>query len=251
MKRPEVYLLCVATGVRLGGGYIWSAYTSVFFASLFVSEDPARGCSFSYSSEAFTSSSFLSGSAVCGSDFPYCVDGGDHCSALSTYPWHNKGMSSLHLEEFMSWVPLVGSGLGSLLGGFLSDHVVASRASKASRHNSGSSSNRGSRAESIGSSAVRMLVAGFGTLIAVPLVVLALLLEFPYCFLVMVASGMVGEAYLSQALAIVTSERSIPSRLVTQSVAVFMLFVTLIGGNVPLLVPVLLSRVGFDAPATL
>jgi hypothetical protein len=60
----------------------------------------------------------------------------------------------------------------------------------------------------------------------------------------------VGEAYLSQALAVVTSERSVPARLVTQSVAVFMLVITLIGGNLPLLVPVLLSRVGFDAPAT-
>jgi hypothetical protein len=96
-------------------------------------------------------------------------------------------MSSLRLEEFMSWVPLVGSGLGSLLGGFLSDHLVATRRHSASQglcdEHSGDNNDD--------HSAVRMLVAGVGTLLAVPLVLLALLLDFPYCFLVMVGSGMV------------------------------------------------------------
>lgn len=87
-RRPELYLVCLATGVRLGGGYIWSAYTSVFFSSLFVAEDPAHGCSFSFSATAALSS--LAGGAVCGGDFPYCVEGGDHCSALAVYPWHNQ-----------------------------------------------------------------------------------------------------------------------------------------------------------------
>jgi hypothetical protein len=174
----------------------------------------------------------------------------------------------------MSWVPLIGSGLGSLLGGFLSDHLVAANQRKhSSRDASASDSVEGSQQSSVHGaallpissqnscheqlsadeedhSAVRMLVAGVGTLLAVPLVLWALMLEFPYCFLIMVGSGMVGEAYLSQALAIVTSEQSIPSRLVTQSVAVFMLVITLIGGNLPLLVPVLLTRVGFNSPVT-
>ncbi len=61
----------------------------------------------------------------------------------------------------------------------------------------------------------------------------------------------VGEVYLSQALAVVTDASTVPARLVTQSVAVFMLVVTLIGGNVPLLMPYLLTVVGYNQDVTL
>jgi hypothetical protein len=61
----------------------------------------------------------------------------------------------------------------------------------------------------------------------------------------------VGEVYLSQALAVVTDGSTVPARLVTQSVAVFMLVVTLIGGNVPLLMPYLLTAVGYSEEVTL
>jgi MFS family permease len=100
LRRPELYLVCLATGVRLGGGYIWSAYTSVFFASLFVAEDPARGCSFSYSDATAVSSGLLAGGAMCGVDFPYCVSEGDHCATLALYPWHNE-VSMVRL--YCSW----------------------------------------------------------------------------------------------------------------------------------------------------
>lgn len=38
---------------------------------------------------------------------------------------------------------------------------------------------------------VRMLIAGWSNLLPIPLVTAALLLEFPYCFLIMILSGMV------------------------------------------------------------
>lgn len=38
-SQPSLSLLCCAMGVRLGGGYIWSAYTAVFFSELYVDED--------------------------------------------------------------------------------------------------------------------------------------------------------------------------------------------------------------------
>lgn len=53
------------------------------------------------------------------------------------------------------------------------------------------------------------------------------------------------EVYLSQTLAIITDSCIAPVRLVTQSVALFMLIITIIGGNVPLFVPYLLTVVGY------
>jgi hypothetical protein len=33
-------------------------------------------------------------------------------------------MSALQIEEYMSWVPILGSALGSTLGGVLSDYII-------------------------------------------------------------------------------------------------------------------------------
>jgi MFS family permease len=79
---PGIYLLCLATGVRLGAGYIWVAYTGAFFSDLFEAEEDSS-CDFSYSAGYTTLPS-----NVCDSDYPYCVDGA--CSALTSFPWHNK-----------------------------------------------------------------------------------------------------------------------------------------------------------------
>jgi hypothetical protein len=43
--------------------------------------------------------------------------------------------------------------------------------------------------------------------------------------------------YLGQSLAVISDNTMIPDHLVTPSVALFMLIVTIIGGNSPLLVP--------------
>lgn len=165
-------------------------------------------------------------------------------------------MSALRLETFMCWVPLVGSALGSVLGGFLSDLLVRRRRGGAgagllkSEERLRSESQEAADRDATDGSEMRMLVAGAGTLLSLPLVMLALSLGFPYCFLVMVASGLVGEVYLSQALAIVTESRTVPAALVTQSVAVFMLVVTVVGGNAPLLVPWLVTAVGYRSDVT-
>lgn len=57
----------------------------------------------------------------------------------------------------------------------------------------------------------------------------------------------VGELYLGQALALLTDEHIIPEHLLTPSIAFFMFLITIIGGNVPLLVPFALSIVGFSS----
>eukprot|EP01037_Dinobryon_pediforme_P036177 gene36177-42988_t len=87
---------------------------------------------------------------------------------------------------------------------------------------------------------------GIGNLIALPMVVYSFFLDFPSCFLIMICSGMVGELYFSQCLAIVTDAAVVPSDLVAPSVALFMFIITLIGGNFPVLIPLFESLVGFD-----
>lgn len=221
--KPGVLLVCIATGVRLGGGYIWSSYTGVFYSELFVIDSDADSCQYSYNSTAMATGS------MCSSEYPYCVSG--DCSALSDYPWHNEGMAALRIEEFMSWVPIVGSALGSMLGGVLSDHLVR-------KYDNGDAA--GMQALSM-----RALISGISNLLALPLIAYSFFLGFPGCFLIYIASGMMGEVYLSQALALVTDQRVIPSGLLTPSVALFMLIITIIGGNSPLLVPGLLSAVGY------
>ena len=102
-KVSGVFTMSLATGIRLGGGYIWAGYTGVFYSSLFIQQSStggddtltlssSSGCSYSFNSNATTTSS----AGVCGADYPYCVGG--TCSALNSYPWHNVGMESIQLE---------------------------------------------------------------------------------------------------------------------------------------------------------
>lgn len=93
---------------------------------------------------------------------------------------------------------------------------------------------------------VRALISGISNLIALPLICLSFFLDFPGCFLIFIGSGMVGEVYFSQALALISDSRVVPRDLVTPSVALFMLIITIIGGNSPLLIPSLMPVVGFD-----
>lgn len=82
-QNPSVMLLVLATGVRLGAGYIWSAYTGPFFSGFFVKQDSSISCSYSYSAAT------AGDAGVCSSsDYPYCVSG--TCSAVSQFPWHNE-----------------------------------------------------------------------------------------------------------------------------------------------------------------
>jgi MFS family permease len=82
-SHPGVYTLVLATGVRIGAGYVWVAYTGAFFSDTFTL-DTDSSCSYSYNSDFSTDHH----SDMCGNDFPYCVSGG--CNKLTSFPWHNK-----------------------------------------------------------------------------------------------------------------------------------------------------------------
>jgi hypothetical protein len=109
-KNPGIYLLCIATGVRLGGGYIWSAYTGVFFSDLFVTQENSIHCSYSYNPNDVTGTNShntvltsSSSNNVCDSDYPYCVSG--DCKALMEFPWHNE-VSCVSLCYFFLFILL-------------------------------------------------------------------------------------------------------------------------------------------------
>ena len=95
---PGIYMLCLATGIRLGAGYVWMSYTGAFFSDLFET-DSDTDCSYSYNTDYLSPTP----STVCSSDYPYCVDG--VCSALTSFPWHNK--VSIYYTPYIRWVTCV------------------------------------------------------------------------------------------------------------------------------------------------
>ena len=143
----------------------------------------------------------------------------------------------MRLVEYMAWVPIVGSGFGNVLGGFIADYFVGKQhqqlrcVSKDGVDSTDISVNerllseietnnddilikeelhitslKGSESvllpttipigtattmQNTADQSVRMLIAGWSNLLPIPLVTAALLLEFPYCFLIMILSGMV------------------------------------------------------------
>ncbi|RYH05344.1 MFS transporter [archaeon] len=72
---PALWLVCLATGVRLGGGYIWSAYTPLFFSPLLIPEDDSISCFYSYNATATALQD------MCGEDYPYCKGG--ECNSIN------------------------------------------------------------------------------------------------------------------------------------------------------------------------
>ena len=81
-QNQSLTFLCLAMGVRMGGGFIWSAYTAVFFSELYV--DNGDSCTYSYNSTALDTSGSCTDSS-----YRYCVD--EVCSDIAPTPWHNEG----------------------------------------------------------------------------------------------------------------------------------------------------------------
>jgi hypothetical protein len=90
-RAPYVYCAALAMGLRLGAGFVWSAYTGLFFSPLLVHEAGSPRCAFSYAFSAVGGAGAgagAGGEGVCGAAYPYCVEG--VCSTVSQSPWHNQ-----------------------------------------------------------------------------------------------------------------------------------------------------------------
>lgn len=231
-SNPVVYLIAIATGIRLAAGYVWSSYTTIFFSELWIRQslggNQFQTCSYSFNSTLSTYDIPSSiADDVCGSDYPYCAYYSNYntgigssdtqssyfCSILNPTPWHNVGLTHQDIEKYLSWMPLVGSGLGSVCGAILSDKL----------------------AEHTGFISVRPLLIALGNLAAVPIVAYAFISSYPTCFLIQIASGFVGELYFSQSSVLVILLT--PVHLVACSIALFSLIINTIAGASLLLVP--------------
>ena len=99
-REPAVYIVALATGIRLGAGFIWSAYTILFFSPLFENQssgssstsDIKQSCRYSLYSVVSSDRSYVDSNSadrgISNSRYPYCVDGS--CQSLSQTPWHNQ-----------------------------------------------------------------------------------------------------------------------------------------------------------------
>lgn len=83
-------VLILATGIRIGGAFIWVAYTYLFYSEYTI-ENPDTDisfgdtCVFSYNA-SYTPSNTIEKNAYCtNSEYPYCMNGA--CNALSETPW--------------------------------------------------------------------------------------------------------------------------------------------------------------------
>lgn len=134
-------------------------------------------------------------------------------------------MDPIDIATYMSWVPLVGSGLGNLLGGIVSDKVIRGEwLGWVASPSKGSISSKGMRGQpssalfvddggttnpfhtrldsfsSVGSQQRnlakerypwRAMISGVSTLLSLPIVCISFYLEFPGCFLIYIATGLV------------------------------------------------------------
>lgn len=213
IHRPVVWFVLLATSCRLGSGYIWSAYTSVFFSEL-LSYDNSRltSCSSSYNTEY--SSNTLN---MCDMRFPYCDINSRRCFKVNDEPWHNIGLSHHILETHMSWVAIAGSAMGNFIGGYFAD-LLHKKYSTSTSNNT-----------------IRLYFPFIGSFIALPLIISSFFLNSPYCFICLCISGFFGECYLSQSLIVINQES--PKMYIVSSIALFYFCITLLGSNAPLLIP--------------
>ena len=229
-------LLILATGTRMGGGMIWVTYLAVYYSEYFVSDSndntctadgaaSGSSCDFSYNATYIPQPNDASGAVYCShSNYPYC-NSDNTCVQLNDTPWQNVGMSHETLELYMFWVPLVGSAMGCLLGGWVSDALQAPAVRRDAKkewvyaplnpESSGSDaanevdpSNQPTAVNDCKTTSIwhgpggRSMVAGCGILLSVPFVYYALTLKtyshdsngnngIPWCFVMLIFSGLV------------------------------------------------------------
>jgi predicted MFS family arabinose efflux permease len=148
--------------------------------------------------------------------FVLCLAGGirnagGYVWAYNTELFFLKFYSRGTINRFMSWIPLVGGSLGAVAGGVISDVLVK---------------NRGTTA--------RIWVLVISQVAAAPFAAGALFLPYPWCFLSLIPSNIIGEMWIGATSAIIVDLA--PAKIRTASLALYFFIITVIGGNFNLLV---------------
>ncbi|XP_078349964.1 MFS-type efflux pump MSMEG_3705-like [Oculina patagonica] len=139
---------------------------------------------------------------------------GGYVWAYNTQPYFNKYYPNTNVGKYMSWIPLVGGSLGVVLGGFISDRLIK---------------NRGFY--------MRVWVLIFSQVIAAPFAAGALFLKPPWAFISLIPSNIIGEMWVGVTLTVVVE--LVPNTIRSPAIAGYLFIISIIGGNVPLLVPLL------------
>lgn len=121
-------------------------------------------------------------------------------------------LSKGEINKYMSWIPLVGGSLGALLGGMISDRVLKTRGPTA-----------------------RIWVLVITQILATPFAAGALFMPVPWNFISLIPANVIGEAWVGVTLAVVIELVPVPMR--TTSVAIYLFIISVIGGNMNLLIP--------------
>ena len=81
---------------------------------------------------------------------------------------------------------------------------------------------------------------------ASPFALGALLLPYPWCFLILILSNIIGEMWVGVTTAIVVDLA--PSRVRTGAISIYLFIITLIGGNFNLMVPPIRDAIARTVP---
>ncbi|XP_035709342.1 protein spinster homolog 1 isoform X3 [Folsomia candida] len=129
--------------------------------------------------------------------------------------YETLGESRGQIASWLSLVPMIGGSIGVLVGGFISDRFAA--------HGTGPHG--------------RIWVLIMSQILAAPFAAGALVLPPPYAYMSLIPTYIIGEMWVSVTLAVLVE--LVPAKIKTTSVAVYFFIISNIGGNMPLLVPVL------------
>ena len=213
--------VCLACGLRFAGGYQYANYIAIFFSDITkVQENDGiiQTCTYSFDNTPGNSNDT---GAACGEDFPYCID--EQCNKLSSFPWHDVGMTHDQFETAFGVSTVVGSILGCVLGGYLGDWVA-----KNTRYGVSG----------------RMIIAGGSLLISAPCYVLMYYSSYPACFVFLAFGGFFGEMYYGLSIAVLAE--MIPQKLFTVTCSLYISILIAFGSNGTLLVPMLTNWLEAD-----
>lgn len=169
--------------------------------------------------------------------------------AIREVPLHRPPHHTLpeQIAAFMGWIPLVAGSMGALLGGAISDRVVRSGTYVSRLWVLVLSQVMACcvAAETVMTTPTSHTFPGrraHAQVIAAPFAAGALVLPTPWAYISLLPANVIGEMWVGVMLALVLELTPVPMRVI--SVGVYYFIIANVGGNMPLLVPLLQPKLG-------
>ena len=156
-----------------------------------------------------------------------CVAGGVRYGAGYVFAYNAElffqnvmKQTSTQVDKMFSWIPLIGGSISVVVGGLVADKMAKKK--------------RGPRS--------RLWVVVCSQFLAAPFAAAALYFNPPWCYLSLFPAYVIGEMWISVTLAV--GIELVPIHLRTSAVAIYLLIITNIGGNLTAVVSGLKSAFG-------